>query len=97
MDSVPTVEEVCVRLGCPQLRQNALEALSVYKKSFLGELAESRRDDVNFDRALYVCAAVGAAAKITKTPVNKQKLAAESGGESKAAVDRTIKVCLLIF
>ena len=42
-----------------------------------------RRGDVNFDRALYPCAAVSAAAKAQKVTVDKRKLLQESGGETK--------------
>ena len=38
---------------------------------------------MNFDRALYPCAAVSAAAKAQKVTVDKRKLLQESGGETK--------------
>ena len=50
-----------------------------------------RRADVNFDRALYPCAAVSAAAKAQKVSLDRRKLLEECGGEKRAAVDKLVK------
>jgi hypothetical protein len=44
LENVPTVEEMAVRLGCSQIRQNAVDVLKVYKTHFLSGLPESRYD-----------------------------------------------------
>ena len=46
---------------------------------------------MNFDRALYPCAAVAAAAKAQKVSLNRQKLLEECGGEKKAAIEKLVK------
>ena len=54
--------------------------------------AYCRRADVNFDRALYPCAAVAAAAKEQKASLDRRKLLEEcSGGEKRAAVDKVVR------
>ena len=46
---------------------------------------------MNFDRALYPCAAVSAAAKAQKVSLDRRKLLEECGGEKRAAVDKLVK------
>jgi len=89
--AAPTVEEVTVRLGLPQVSKRANRMLKVYQEEFLRALPESRRADVNFDRALYPCAAVSAAAKAQKVSLDRRKLLEECGGERKAAVEKLVR------
>ena len=44
--AAPTVEEVAVRLGLPQLSKRAHRMLRVYQEEFLKALPESRFDPV---------------------------------------------------
>ena len=46
---------------------------------------------MNFDRALYPCTAVSAAAKAQKVSLDRRKLLEECGGEKRAAVDKLVK------
>ena len=46
---------------------------------------------MNFDRALYPCAAVSAAAKAQKVSLDRRKLLEECGGERKAAVEKLVR------
>jgi uncharacterized protein YsxB (DUF464 family) len=58
ISSVISVDEITVKLGCPQIREKALEVFQVYKTDLLASMSSSRQGDANFGKSVFTCAAV---------------------------------------
>ncbi|TRY72484.1 hypothetical protein TCAL_01047 [Tigriopus californicus] len=88
LEEVLSIDDICVQLGCSQIRQKAANSLKQYQATFLSKLSASRRDDVNFDKAIYPCAAILAAVKAEKgIRVDKNKLS-DLGSTTKTELEK---------
>lgn len=88
LEEVISIDEICVQLGCSQIRQKAATYLKQYQSVFLSKLSASRRDGVNFDKAIYPCSAILAVCKADKgMRVDRDKLS-DLSGTTKVDLDK---------
>jgi len=95
LDQVLSVQEVCVQLSVSHLSQAAAELITSYEQHLRLSLGETKFANLNLSRAVYPCAAVGAACKLRAEKIEQAKLVDLSRGKKKdlmEIVEEMIKI-----
>ncbi len=90
------IREISLQLRCPHIQDHARVLLDAYRRQLLESIDPARRGDVCVNRAVYPCAAVAAACKLSKPRVTVDRgQLLELSGATKKDLDDLIKAMLL--